>query len=99
MRCPRCGSEKIAGPLKTNTLARMGFFGPFATFEAYICLSCGNAMLMADKAGLDNVRRSHGFNQQDVDATDVVRRCPACAAEVAYGDMRCRECGSSLEDV
>ncbi len=99
MKCSQCGSEKVAGPLKTSAVARMASFGPTATFEAYICLSCGNAMLKADKIGLENVRQSYIVPRQDAYTVRPARRCPTCAAEVAYDDTHCRECGSSLEDV
>ena len=99
MKCSQCGSEKVAGPLKTNAAARMGPWGPTATFEAYVCVSCGNAVLKADRIGLKNVRRYSVVPRQDAYTVKPARRCPICAAEVAYDDTHCRECGSSLEDV
>lgn len=99
-QCPKCGSERIAGPHNLHTdrshlaLDLPGL--PTAKLEAYTCADCGYTELYSDSLGLENIRRAGRFMLPQEAPQSAPLYCPACFSNITPGQRRCPECGSPI---
>ena len=99
--CPKCGSNRIAGPHRVagQHHVRIDLPGMLtATLESFTCADCGYTEFYADRIGLDNINKSGRFVLGPVDQQPQVsrRECPYCGTKLKAGTISCPECGQYL---
>ncbi|MFW9964699.1 MAG: zinc-ribbon domain-containing protein [Candidatus Sifarchaeia archaeon] len=105
--CPKCGSNRIAGPHKVagQHYVRIDLPGfSTATLESFTCADCGYTEFYSDQVGLRNINTSGRFvlSQQQtysdpyLESPPPRRMCPYCGTQLRPGSLTCHECGHIL---
>ena len=99
--CPKCGSNKIAGPHRIFGDGHIAIDLPgilTATLEALTCADCGYTELYADQLGLQNIRMDGRFlhrTSADVQSSEP-RICAFCGTRARHDATVCPECGNNF---
>lgn len=89
LRCPECGSERIAPNVKVAEPSGAPIDGLLAQLRASVCADCGLVALRAENA-LD-LYLAHGGGARTSPAANI--QCPSCGSVLPAAATSCEVCG------
>ena len=89
LRCPECGSERIAPNVQVAERSATSAEGLLGQLRAEVCADCGRVALRAENA-LD-VYLAHGGGAKTSPAANI--QCPSCGSVLPAAATSCEVCG------
>ena len=89
LRCPECGSERIAPNVKVAERCGAPIEGLLGQLRASVCADCGRVALRAENA-LD-FYLAHGGEAKTSPAANI--QCPSCGSVLPAAETSCEVCG------